>query len=83
MDEKVQTGKNIEQLQKILKMIHFWKFLIAVLGPIEPGDMGLTLPHEHLSGDLGFALTSVPQEPKGMQTLPWTLENFGYIQQFP
>merc|ERR1712156_155628 len=55
----------------------------TVLGPIEPGDMGLTLPHEHLSGDLGFALTSVPQEPKGMQTLPWTLENFGYIQQFP
>ena len=53
---------------------------------MEPSDMGFTLPHEHLSADLGTLY--VPPETvgagePGSEKLPWTMDNLGYIQQFP
>ena len=56
---------------------------IEVLGPIAPSQMGFTLTHEHLSSDLGFLLVPPKNEAVGIENCPWTLENLGYIQQFP
>ena len=58
--------------------------LITVLGPIAPSEMGLTLAHEHLSADLRFFYIDPPKgSPAGIEMAPMTLENLGFIKNYP
>lgn len=55
--------------------------VLTVLGPIQPGALGVTLPHEHLFVDL-TSLLNVPPEASAQKRarLPFTLENLGWIR---
>jgi len=55
----------------------------TVLGPIDPDQMGITLPHEHLSADLKCLYIPPQDSDRGSESLPWTLDNLYHIQQFP
>ena len=56
----------------------------SVLGPLDPKEMGWTLPHEHLSADLGcLFVPPTKREQVGAEVLPWKMENLGYIRDFP
>lgn len=56
----------------------------TVLGPIEPGDLGTTLTHEHLS--MTFDVCFVPvtkQQDKHLEQVPLVMHNLGWIRQNP
>lgn len=58
--------------------------LQTVLGKIDPSEMGVTLAHEHLSADLRFFYVDPPKGcPAGIENAPMTLENMGYIKNYP
>ncbi len=50
---------------------------MLVLGPVAPGDLGVTLPHEHLLVDFRKGVV------KPERNLDFTLENIGAIRRFP
>ena len=53
----------------------------TVLGTIDPGQMGITLPHEHVFVDT-TALLEPPAEAtdRARSHMPFTLENLGWIR---
>ncbi|XP_062608598.1 phosphotriesterase-related protein-like [Saccostrea cucullata] len=55
----------------------------TVLGPVEPGALGITMTHEHLSLD-SLAL-GLPIDPKYkyLEEAPVALDNLWYIRQYP
>lgn len=55
----------------------------TVLGPIEPGELGTTLTHEHLLIDLSF-LRPEPAEAHARRIFhaPLTLETLGYVKHY-
>jgi hypothetical protein len=60
---------------------------MTVLGPVDVGDLGLTLMHEHLLHDgTGYPcwfLPSADQATKGVAEMPVTMEILGYLQRSP
>lgn len=56
----------------------------TVLGPVAPGDLGITLPHEHLLIDLGPRFIDPPdpagravaREPLSLANLAWVRRNY-------
>src|SRR4051794_34944902 len=56
----------------------------TVLGPVAPGDLGITLPHEHLLCDLGPRFVapataegrSIADEPVSLANLAWVRRNY-------
>ena len=62
----------------------------AVLGPMEPGQLGVTLPHEHLLLDYtgatmgpGYGSSSGGCSADELAGLKLEIENLGKIRQFP
>ena len=62
----------------------------AVLGPMEPGQLGVTLPHEHLLLDFtgatmgpGYGSSSGGCSADELAGLKLEIENLGKIRQFP
>ena len=56
----------------------------AVLGPMEPGQLGVTLPHEHLLLDFTGAVTDPDYvSPDQLAGLKLEIQNLGKIRQFP
>ena len=56
----------------------------TVLGEVNPSELGRTLTHEHLSMRFDVAYTPAPEtEDLSCETMPFTLENTGWIRQFP
>lgn len=55
----------------------------TVLGPVRPEDLGVTLPHEHLSMDFSPVYIRPPGKDSHMAECPFSLENLGWIQRFP
>ena len=55
-----------------------------VLGPVSPGDLGHTLPHEHLLVN-GSPFATKPQSTKlhSIRDLPITMETLGQIRYYP
>ena len=57
---------------------------LAVLGKIDPSEMGVTLSHEHLSADSRFFYVDPPKgSPIGIDKAPMTIENLGFITNYP
>lgn len=55
-----------------------------MLGLVGPGDLGVTLTHEHLS--LRFEVSFVPvanAEEKPQEQLPFEMRHLGWIRQNP
>lgn len=52
----------------------------TVLGPVQPEELGITLPHEHLLVDAGI-LFAEPEDPEAKRLAhePVSLENLGWI----
>ena len=53
-----------------------------MLGPVEPAELGVTLPHEHLLLDF----TAAKRDPcycSDIAGLEFKIENLGKIRQFP
>jgi phosphotriesterase-related protein len=56
----------------------------TVLGPVAPGDLGITLPHEHLLCDLGPRFVApatdegreIADEPVSLANLAWVRRNY-------
>lgn len=64
--------------------IFFLKYTIyPVLGPVDPKDLGPTFTHEHVSMEFEFSYRAPRDEEFEMITCPWTLQNSGWIQQWP
>ena len=56
----------------------------TVLGEVDPSKLGRTLTHEHLSMRFDVAYTPAgPGEVPSCETMPFTLQNSGWIRQFP
>ena len=56
----------------------------TVLGEIDPSKLGRTLTHEHLSMRFDVSYTPAgPGEDPSCETMPFTLQNIGWIRQFP
>jgi phosphotriesterase-related protein len=54
----------------------------TVLGPIAPGAMGVTLPHEHLLIDFTVMFVEPPAAAdKGLAWQPVSLDNLGWVRQ--
>jgi phosphotriesterase-related protein len=54
----------------------------TVLGPIAPGDMGVTLPHEHLLIDFSVMFAApAGAADKGRSREPVSLANLGWVRQ--
>ena len=59
-------------------------FFSSVLGKIDPNEMGVTLSHEHLSADSRFFFVDPPKgSPFGIDKAPMTIENLGFIKNYP
>ncbi|XP_055628719.1 phosphotriesterase-related protein [Toxorhynchites rutilus septentrionalis] len=56
---------------------------ITVRGELDPKKLGFTLTHEHLSLDFNKFYTSPPTNAKPHLNSKITLENLGYIRQYP
>ena len=56
---------------------------ISVLGPVNPTDIGVTLTHEHLSMTYDFRYTEPPVGDENNVDKPLTMENLGWIRQYP
>ncbi len=54
----------------------------TVLGPVDSGSLGITLPHEHIIADArrNFFFQPVAAEDQQMATMPVNLENLGWIR---
>lgn len=54
----------------------------TVLGPIDSGVLGITLPHEHIFADARMNFFSEPADPaeKPLAYIPVTLENLSWIR---
>ena len=84
---RIQTGISFSdvdlfnnQLLLCIRMISFF----AVLGKIDPSEMGVTLSHEHLSADSRFFYVDPPKgSPIGIDKAPMTIENLGFIKNYP
>ena len=57
--------------------------MLPVLGPVDPGDLGITLTHEHLLLEYGTALMKPQYGPDDLADLELKMENLGKIRQFP
>ncbi|XP_078612317.1 N-acetyltaurine hydrolase-like [Branchiostoma floridae x Branchiostoma japonicum] len=59
--------------------------VLTVLGPVAPSDLGRTLTHEHLMCDTLPILADIPCPPflPHMNDLPFTMDNLGFIRQYP
>ena len=71
-------------------MCHYtiWNFIdtcisLTVLGLIEPSELGITLTHEHISMTFEFMYCDPPKGDDKNSTAPFTLENSGWIHQYP
>ena len=69
-------------LDSVLKIFNPVVF-VKVLGEIDPSELGRTLTHEHLSMQFEVSYVPPPETFKGFGSLPWKLENIGWIRQFP
>ena len=58
-------------------------FSFIVLGEQKPESLGKTFTHEHLSMTFEFSYRAPYENEKHMIECPWTLENSGWIQQWP
>ena len=56
----------------------------TVLGPIDPGHLGVTMTHEHVLSDFAQAYFPVPNEAgaKEFYYQPLTMENVGYVRYY-
>jgi len=53
----------------------------TVLGPVAPGDLGITLPHEHLLIDLGPRFVDPPDEAgRALARQPLALANLAWVR---
>ena len=55
----------------------------AVLGPVPPDELGVTLPHEHLLVDMTAIMIPPNYGSQPMTDLELALHNMGKIRQFP
>ncbi|XP_078685693.1 N-acetyltaurine hydrolase-like [Branchiostoma floridae x Branchiostoma belcheri] len=55
----------------------------TVCGWIDPGILGKTLTHEHLVADFYCYWSDPPQHAPRPDTLSFTVENLGFIRQYP
>ena len=55
----------------------------AVLGPMDPSELGQTLTHEHLVLDFRQAATKPEYGPDNLTDLEMKMENLGKIRHFP
>ena len=55
----------------------------AVLGPVDPSEVGVVLPHEHLFINFSGAATVPAFGADSVADLSFSLENYGKILQFP
>ncbi len=54
----------------------------TVLGPLDPAELGVTLPHEHLLIDLSWSVReSASPEDRERSAQPIRLENLGWVRQ--
>ena len=58
-------------------------FSFSVLGPIDPDQVGRTLTHEHVSMTFEFSYRDPQDFDKHLIESSWTLQNNGWIQQWP
>lgn len=58
-------------------------FILLVLGPINVSQLGRTLTHEHLAIDFEKFYTSPPHQLKTFFNSEITIENVGFIKQYP
>ena len=61
----------------------FFGLSIAVLGLINPTDIGVTLTHEHLSMNYAFAHREPSVGADNNVDKPLTLPNLGWVRQYP
>ena len=86
---RIQTGisfSDVDLFKKQLLLcicIRMTSFF-AVLGKIDPSEMGVTLSHEHLSADSRFFYVDPPKgSPIGIDKAPMTIQNLGFIKNYP
>ena len=57
---------------------------VLALGPVFPGDLGVTLSHEHLLLDFSSALKSCTEYGNDdLSDLDFTVKNLGKIRRYP
>ena len=59
------------------------KYAITVLGDLSPSQLGKTLTHEHVSMEFFFSYKSPKASELHLVNCDWTLNNSGWIQQWP
>ncbi|XP_053682943.1 phosphotriesterase-related protein-like [Sabethes cyaneus] len=57
--------------------------VVTVRGPVPPATLGYTLTHEHFSLDFSNFYSSAPLELEAYVSSKITLQNVGYIRQYP
>lgn len=67
----------------ILKLFTTFLFVLTVKGPVLASKLGKTLTHEHLHMDFSKLYTSPPEHLKKFFDDKITLENIGFIKQYP
>lgn len=80
----VQQGTTVPCFSEITAILcSFLSTLQPVLGPLDPGDLGVTLTHEHLLMDYTKSLKSPEYGPDNLADLEMKMENLGKIRHFP
>ena len=83
MASTVKTGKKLSSKGISLVVLVETYIYIAVLGEKSPESLGNTFTHEHLSMTFEFSYRPPYEKENHMIGCPWTLENSGWIQQWP
>ena len=65
------------------KKVASCKLLLLVLGKVAPENLGVTFTDEHLSTDGRFFYIEPNESELNLADCPWTLENRGWIHQWP
>ena len=57
--------------------------LYPVLGPLDPSELDVTLPHEHLAVDFSSRILKPEYLSDDLEELEVTMANLGKIRHFP
>ena len=79
MTVNVSSHENVRHAGEIGIPLHAF----AVLGPVGPDELGLTLTHEHLLLDFRAALKKPDYGSDCLSDLQLKMEHLGKIRQYP
>ena len=79
--------KHVETFQYIFESLSYkvipYYVLFVVLGCADPDSLGHTQTHEHLSLEYHCAYYPALSEDEPKENVPFSLENLGWIRQYP